>query len=100
MQARNQGVPASLHQRWTILNNSAVDISDESAIDAFRRGMKRIEFKDQLGQMKVRTLAWLLEQANSWADGEDSVRNETKIHIAPSEDDYDYHTGDKGLNIR
>src|ERR1041385_6187923 len=25
-------------QRWTILKNSAEDISDESAIDAFRRG--------------------------------------------------------------
>src|SRR4051812_38649148 len=40
-------------QRWTILKNSAEDISDESAIDAFRRGLQRIGFKEQLGQMKV-----------------------------------------------
>src|ERR1043165_9900388 len=51
-------------QRWTILKNSAEDISDESAIDAFRRGLQRVEFKEQLGQMKVRTLAQLLELAN------------------------------------
>src|SRR4051812_41466748 len=50
--------------------------------------------------MKVRTLARLLEQSNSWADGEDSVRNETEIHIARSEHDYDYHTGDRGVDRR
>src|ERR1041384_1767002 len=87
-------------QQWTILKNSAEDISDESAIDAFRRGLQCIEFKEQLGQMKVRTLARLLEQANSWADGEDSVRNETEIHIARPEHDYDYHTGDRAPDRR
>src|ERR1041385_29131 len=71
-------------------------ISDESAIDAFRRGLQRVEFKEQLGQMKVRTLAWLLELANSWADGEDSVRNETETHTARSEYDYD---GDEQWDI-
>ena len=87
-------------QRWTILKNSAEDISDESAIDAFRRGLQRMEFKEKLGQMKVRTLARLLEQANSWADGEDSVRKETKTHIARSEHDYDYHNGERGPDRR
>src|ERR1043165_5353376 len=82
-------------QRWTILKNSAEDISHESAIDAFRRGLQRVEFKEQLGQMKVRTLARLLELANSWADGEDSVRNETEIHVARSEHDYDYNNRNK-----
>src|ERR1041385_9422037 len=50
--------------------------------------------------MKVRTLARLLEQANSWADGGDAVRNETKIHTARSEHDYDYHNGERGLDRR
>src|ERR1043165_7720727 len=84
-------------QRWTILKNSAEDISDESSIDAFRRGLQRVEFKEQLGQMKVRTLARLLELANSWADAEDSVRNETETHTARSEYDYDYN-GDRGVD--
>src|ERR1041385_734220 len=86
-------------QRWTILKNSAEDISEESAIDAFRRGLQRVEFKEQLGQMKVRTLARLLELANSWADGEDSVRNETETHNARSEYDYD-NNGDRGDDRR
>ena len=80
LQSCKKGTRESLRayiQRWTILKNSEEDISDESAIDAFRRGLQRIEFKEQLRQMKVQTLAWLLEQANSWADGEYSVRNET-----------------------
>src|SRR4051812_17313899 len=50
--------------------------------------------------MKVRTLAQLLELANSWADGEDSVRNEIEIHTARLEHDYDYHIGDRGADRR
>src|ERR1044072_3062022 len=84
-------------QWWTILKNSAEDISDESVIDAFKRGLQRVEFKEQLGQMKVRTLARLLELANSWADGEDSVRNETETFAARLEHDYDYN-GDRGAD--
>src|SRR4051812_25707435 len=101
LRACKQGTRETLRayfQRWTIINNSAEDISDESAIDTFRRGLQHIEFKEQVGQMKVRTLAWLLEQANSWADGEDSVRNKTEIHIARSEHDYDYQNGERGLD--
>src|ERR1043165_2655866 len=62
LRACKQGTRETLRayiQRWTILKNSAEDISDESAIDAFRRGLQRVEFKEQLGQMKVRTLARL-----------------------------------------
>ena len=68
LRACKQGTRESLRgyiQRWTILKNSAEDISDERAIDAFRRGLQRVEFKEQLGQMKVRTLTRLLELANS-----------------------------------
>src|ERR1041385_8933583 len=50
--------------------------------------------------MKVRTLARLLEQANNWADGEDSVRNESEIQTARSKCDYDYHTSDRGFDRR
>ena len=93
MRACRQGTRESLRayiQRWAILKNSAEDISDESAIDAFRRGLQRIDFKEQLRQMKVQTLARLLEQANNWADGEDSIQNESDIQSARPERDYDY----------
>src|SRR3954462_7643333 len=49
--------------------------------------------------MKVRTLARRLELDNIWADGEDSVRNETETHTARSEYDYDYN-GDRGDDRR
>src|SRR3954471_1636737 len=102
LRACKQGTRETLRayiQRWKILKNSAEDISDESAIDAFRRGLQRIEFKEQLGQMKVRTLAKLLELANSWADGKDSVRNKTETFVARSEHEYDYN-GDRGGDRR
>src|ERR1041385_8768872 len=56
LRACKQGTRETLQayiQCWTILKNSAEDISDESAIDTFRRGLQRTEFKEQLGQMKV-----------------------------------------------
>ena len=49
--------------------------------------------------MKVRTLARLLELADSWAGGEDSVRNETETFAVRSEHDYDYN-GDIGIDRR
>ena len=42
----------------------------------------------------------LLKQANNWADGEDSVRNESEFQIARLERDYDYNTGDRGFDRR
>src|SRR3954463_9642978 len=98
LRAWKQGTRETLRayiQRWTILKNSAEDISDESAIDTFRRGLQHVEFKERLGEMKVRTLPRLLELANSWADGKDSVRNETEVHATRSDHDYDYHNGDR-----
>ena len=35
-------------QRWTIMRNSAEDISEESAVDAFKRGLRRRELKESL----------------------------------------------------
>src|SRR3954466_4786559 len=66
LRACKQGTRETLRayiQWWTTLKNSVEDISDESAIDAFRRGLQCIDFKEQLGQLKVRTLAQLLEHA-------------------------------------
>ena len=90
-------------QRWTILKNLAEGISDESAIDAFRRGLQRVTFREQLGQLKVKTLSQLLEHANNWADGEDSIRNE--LNISPDRDDREYepegsHGGGRNFNRR
>ena len=87
-------------QRWTILKNSAEDISYKSAIDFFRRGLQRIDFKEQLGQLKVRTLTQLLEHTNNWADGEDSKHNEADTPTTRGDPDYDYYGGDRGFDRR
>jgi hypothetical protein len=45
----------------------------ERAIDAFRDGLFRRDFKEELGRCKPRTIDHLMSLANEWADGEDSI---------------------------
>jgi hypothetical protein len=70
--------------RWSNIKNSAVHISEERTIDAFKDGVKRQDFKEELGQVKPKTLDHLMDIANKWADGEDSV------HRAHSDEEDDY----------
>ena len=71
-------------QRWNIIKNSAENISDERAIDAFVAGIRRGDFVEDLGRTNPRTVSALMEIANRWADGEDAVHN--KRHRSPEED--------------
>ncbi|KAK1612514.1 hypothetical protein QYE76_036187 [Lolium multiflorum] len=71
-------------QRWNIIKNSAENISDERAIDAFVGGIRRKDFIEDLGRTNPKTIAALMEIANRWADGEDAVNN--KRHRSPEED--------------
>ena len=71
-------------QRWNIIKNSAENISDERAIDAFVAGVRRGDFVEALGRTNPRTVSALMEIANRWADGEDAVHN--KRHRSPEED--------------
>jgi hypothetical protein len=45
----------------------------ERAIDAFRDGLIRHDFKEELGRCKPKTIDHLMSLANEWADGEDSI---------------------------
>jgi hypothetical protein len=45
----------------------------ERAIDAFRDGLIRRDFKEELGCCKPKTVDHLMSLANEWADGEDSI---------------------------
>jgi hypothetical protein len=36
-------------QRWNIIKNSAENVSDERAIDAFGNGLRRKDFIEELG---------------------------------------------------
>jgi hypothetical protein len=71
-------------QRWNIIKNSAENIFDERAIDAFVAGIRRGDFVEDLGRTNPRTVSALMEIANKWADGEDAVYN--KRHRSPEED--------------
>ncbi|KAK1615978.1 hypothetical protein QYE76_021495 [Lolium multiflorum] len=71
-------------QRWNIIKNSAEDISDERAIDAFVAGVRRADFIEDLGRTNPKTISALMEIANKWADGEDAIYN--KRHRNPSKE--------------
>src|SRR3954464_9137433 len=70
--------------RWSNTKNSTAHISEERAIDAFRDGVKRQDFKEELGRVKPKTLEHLMDIANRWADGTDSIH---RAHLE-EEDDY------------
>ena len=59
--------------RWTSLKNSAVDISDESAIRYFKEGVQRNTLKEEFGRQKPKTIGEMMEFVNRWADGEESL---------------------------
>jgi hypothetical protein len=71
-------------QRWNIIKNSAKNVSDERAIDAFVAGIRRRDLIEELGRSNPRTIADLMEIANRWADWEDDVHN--KRQRSPEED--------------
>jgi hypothetical protein len=62
-------------QRWSIIKNSAEDVSDERAVDAFSAGLRRSDLVEELGRIKPKTVSELMEVANRFADGEDRYNN-------------------------
>jgi hypothetical protein len=47
-------------QRWSIIKNSAEDVSDEREIDAFTQGLRRADFVEEMGRIKPK------QWQNSW----------------------------------
>jgi hypothetical protein len=62
-------------QRWSVIKNSAEDVSNERVIDAFSAGLRRSDLVEEVGRTKPRTVAELMEVANRFADGEDAYNN-------------------------
>jgi hypothetical protein len=62
-------------QRWSVIKNSAEDVSDERAIDAFSAGLRRSDLVEEVGRTKPRIVSELMEVANRFADGEDAYNN-------------------------
>jgi hypothetical protein len=44
-------------QRWSITKNSAVEVSDERAIDAFIVGLRRGDLVEEMGRIKPKTVS-------------------------------------------
>jgi hypothetical protein len=62
-------------QRWSVIKNSAEDVSDERAIYAFLAGLRRSDLVEEIGRTRPTTVAKLMEEANKFADGEDTYNN-------------------------
>jgi hypothetical protein len=55
--------------------NSAEDVSDERAVDAFLAGLHRLDLVEELGRSRPKTVSELIEIASRFADGEDAYNN-------------------------
>jgi hypothetical protein len=55
--------------------NSAEDVSDERAVDAFSAGIRRSDLVEELERTRPKTLSELIEIACRFADGEDAYNN-------------------------
>jgi hypothetical protein len=74
MQRKNETLRSYI-QRWSVIKNSAKDVSDERAIDAFLAGLHRSDLVEEVGRTKPRIVSVLMEVANRFADGEDAYNN-------------------------
>jgi hypothetical protein len=62
-------------QHWSVIKNSAEDVSDERAIYAFSAGLRRLDLVEEIGRTRPRIVSELMEVANRFADGEDVYNN-------------------------
>jgi hypothetical protein len=62
-------------QRWSIIKNSAVEVSDERAIDALTLGLRRGDLVEEMGRMKPKIVSDLMDIANRFAYGENACNN-------------------------
>jgi hypothetical protein len=74
LQQRNETLRAYI-QRWSIIKNSAVEVLDERAIDAFTLGLRRGDLVEEMGRIKPKIVSDLMDIANRFVDGEDACNN-------------------------
>jgi hypothetical protein len=67
VQQRNKTLRSYI-QRWSIIKNSAVKVSDERGIDAFTLGLRRGDLVEEMGRIKPRTISELMEVAAGYKD--------------------------------
>jgi hypothetical protein len=74
VQQRNETLRSYI-QRWSIIKNSAVKVSDERAIDAFTPGLQRGDLIEEMGRIKPKTVSDLMDIVNRFAEDEDACNN-------------------------
>jgi hypothetical protein len=62
-------------QKWSILKNSAVKVSNERAIDAFIVGLRRGDLVEEMGRIKLKIVSDLMDIANRFVDEENACNN-------------------------
>jgi hypothetical protein len=62
-------------QHWSVIRNSAEDVFDKRAIDAFSSGLCRTDLVEEIGRARPKTVSELMETANRFTDGEDAYNN-------------------------
>jgi hypothetical protein len=92
VQQRNEMLRSYI-QRWSIIKNSAVEVSVERAIDAFTLGLRRGDFVEEMGRIKPKTVSDLMDIANRFADGEDAFNN--KQTRSPEDDGGNRYSGQR-----
>jgi hypothetical protein len=92
MQQCNETLRAYI-QRWIIIKNSAVEVSDERAIDAFTLRLRRGDLVEEMGRIKPKTVSNLMDIANRFADGEDACNN--KQTRSPEDDRGNRYSGQR-----
>jgi hypothetical protein len=80
-------------QRWSIIKNYVVEVSDERAIDAFTLGLRRGDLVKEMGRIKPKTVSDLMDMANRFADGEDACNN--KRTRSPEDDRGNRYSGQR-----
>jgi hypothetical protein len=73
-QQRNETLRSYI-QRSSIIKNSAANVSNERAIDAFTVGLRRADLVEEMGQIKPKLVSELMDIANRFADSEDACNN-------------------------
>jgi hypothetical protein len=74
VQQRNETLWSYI-QRWIIIKNFAVEVSDERAIDAFTLGLQQGDLVEEMGRIKLKIVSDLMDIANRFADGKDACDN-------------------------
>jgi hypothetical protein len=64
-----------IHTAVEYNKNSAEDVSDEQAVDAFSAGLCYLDLVEELGRIRPRTVSEQMEVANRFTNGEDAYNN-------------------------